>query len=101
MKEMEGALGNQYPSNFLYPFILGSSRQLVGPRMKITFPAAVNAFMRNQASNDIPHLHRCHLRQTRDNSSSAGQQMQIAAKNLWTARKLVPWNYAALKGGPL
>lgn len=77
MREMGGAVGHQYLSNFLYPFILGGL-EVVSPRTKVTFPAAVNAFMRNQASSDIPHLHRRHLRQTRDNSSSASRLMQIS-----------------------
>jgi hypothetical protein len=42
MKEMGGALGHQYLSSFLYPFILGSI-EIVSPRAKITFPAAANA----------------------------------------------------------
>ena len=73
VKEMGGALGHQYLSSFLYPFILGGL-EVVSPRTKITFPAAANAFMRNQANNDILHLHRRHLRQTRDNSSIAGRK---------------------------
>jgi hypothetical protein len=81
MKEMKGALGHQYLSNLLYPFILGGI-EIASSRTKITFPAAGNAFMRNQANNGIPHLHRRHLRQMRDNSSSAGALIQMSAKNL-------------------
>jgi hypothetical protein len=65
MKEMGGALGHQYLSSFLYPFILGSI-EVVSPRTKITFSSSS----------------KCHLRQTRDDSSSASRLMQISANNL-------------------
>jgi hypothetical protein len=58
--------------------------------------------MRNQANSNTPRLHRRHLRQMRDNSSSAGRLMQISAKTWGGGAGSGPQNFAALRrAGPV
>lgn len=53
----------------LLTFLIREQWGSVRHREMITFPAAAEVFVSNSTNYDIPHLHRCHFRQTRDNAT--------------------------------